>query len=148
MSDELSDKQVALLIALRELERADKVVDFGKLARQTGYSEASVRTSFSKRREGFVAVREAPGWRIRGATKTTEEAFARRLSQKAASGNDALKTEASWQALVRKLLYEGQRRHYQLSREELEIIEVLTPESTARPITDELEIQPSLFRKP
>jgi hypothetical protein len=147
MADELSDKQVALLIALRELERADDVVDFAKLARRTGYSEASVRTYFTKRLEGFVAFREATGWRIRGATKITEEAFARRLSQKAASGNDALKTEASWQSLVRKLLYEGQRRHYRLSREELDLIEVLTPEKASRPLaTDEVEIQPSLFR--
>jgi len=148
MADELSDKQVALLIALRELERDGEVVDFGRLAKQTGYSEASVRTYFTKRLEGFVAFRTDEGWRIRGAVRTTEEAFARRMSQKAASANDALKTEDSWQSLIRKLLYEGQRRRYRLSREEMEIIEVLAPSEAPRPSTEEVEIQPSLFRKP
>jgi len=149
MADELSDKQVALLIALRELERAGSVVDFAALAKATGYTEASVRTYFTKRLEGFVAFRGEDGWRIRGAVRTTEEAFARRLSQKAASANDALKTQGSWQLLVRKLLYEGQRRHYQLSHEELELIEVLTPAAPEprRLTTEEEEIQPSLFRR-
>jgi len=147
MADELSDKQVALLIALRELERAGQVVSFPKLAKDTGYSEASVRTYFTKRLEGFIAFRTDDGWQIRGAVRTTEEAFARRLSQKAASANDALRTQDSWQSLIRKLLYEGHRRHYQLSREELELIELLTPEPPRRLTTEEVEIQPSLFRK-
>jgi hypothetical protein len=149
MSDEPSPKQVALLIALRELERDDAPVDFAKLAARSGYSEASVRTYFTKRLEGFVAFRDGERWAIRGATRITEEAFARRLSQNAASANEALKTEATWQALLRKLLYEGQRRHYHLSREEIDLIEALRP--PRREPTDEVlrgEIQPSLFRKP
>lgn len=146
MSAELSDKQTALLIALREVERANAVVDFAALAKATGYSEASVRTYFSKRLEGFVAFREGDGWRIKGATKMTEEAFARRLSQKATGGNEALKTEDDWRRLVRKLLYEGQRRHYHLGREEVELMESLAPKAKKRVLGDD-EIQPSLFRK-
>lgn len=147
MASELSDKQTALLIALRELERSGTAVDFAALAKATGYSEASVRTYFSKRLEGFVAFRDGEGWRIKGATKITEEAFARRLSQKATGGNEALKTEDDWRRLVRKLLYEGQRRHYHLGREELELVETLTPKVKKRVLGDDA-IQPSLFRKP
>ena len=152
MPDEpLSDKQVALLIALRERERADAPVDVAALAKATGYSEATIRTYFTKRLDGFIVFREADGnWRVRGAVRTTEEAFARRLSQNAASANEALKTEATWQTLVRKLLYEGHRRHYTLSREELDLIEVLTPPTRARERTDEVprpDAQPSLFRR-
>lgn len=145
MEEPLSDKQLSLLIALRELERSGGAVDFPKLAKATGYSESSVRTYFTKRLDGFIAFRDEAGWKIRGATRTTEEAFARRLSQKAGSANEALKSETAWRSLVRKLLYEGQRRHYRLSREEMDLIDGLGPPERERLTTDEIEVQPSLF---
>jgi hypothetical protein len=147
MDEALSDKQLQLLIALRELERSGELVDFAKLARATGYSESSVRTYFTKRLDGFVAFRGEDGWRVRGATRTSEETFAKRLSQKAGSANEALRTQESWRALVRKLLYEGQRRHYQLGPEERELIEGLGGEREVRErlTTDEIAVQPSLF---
>jgi hypothetical protein len=148
MDEPLSERQLQLLIALREVERSGKVVDFAKLAKATGYSESSVRTYFTKRLDGFLAFRDEEGWRIRGATRTSEESFAKRLSQKAGSANEALRSEASWRALVRKLLYEGQRRHYTLGREELDLIEGLgeaRDELRERLATDELDVQPSLF---
>jgi hypothetical protein len=100
MDEALSDKQLQLLIALRELERSGELVDFAKLARATGYSESSVRTYFTKRLDGFVAFRGEDGWRVRGATRTSEETFAKRLSQKAGSANEALRTQESWRALA------------------------------------------------
>jgi len=150
MDEPLSEKQLQLLIALRELERSGDVVDFGRLARASGYSESSVRTYFTKRLDGFVAFRDAEGWRIKGATRTSEEAFGKRLSQKAGSANEALRTQESWRALVRKLLYEGQRRHYLLGPEELDLIEglggdVRVEEVRERLTTDEIAVQPSLF---
>jgi hypothetical protein len=144
---ELSERQTALLIALRELERAGEPVDLHELARRTGYSEASVRTYFTKKLEGILVFRDDDGqWRVRGAVRCTQEQFARRMSQKAGAANDALKSEASWRAVVRKLLYEGQRRHYTLSREELDLIRPLVDEPREeRPHTDEVAVQPSLF---
>ena len=74
MDEPLSDKQLQLLIQLREIERAGALVDFAKLARATGYTESSVRTYFTKRLDGFVAFRDAEGWRSKGATRTSEVA--------------------------------------------------------------------------
>ncbi len=147
MDEPLSDKQLQLLITLREIERAGEVVDFAKVARATGYSESSVRTYFTKRLDGFLAFRSEDGWHIRGATRTSEEGFGKRLSQKAGSANGALRTQESWRMLVRKLLYEGQRRHYLLGPEELDLIEAVGGEAEMRePLTtDEIAVQPSLF---
>lgn len=152
MSDEevepLSDKQAALLVGLRDAERAGGKLDLARLARDSGYSESSVRTYFTKRLEGVLVFRDAAGgWRVRGALRCTEEEFARRLSQVAGAASEALKDQRSWRALVRKVLYEGQRRHYQLSREELDLVDALTPEPP-RPPTEEIPIQPDLFRRP
>lgn len=143
----LSGKQAALLVGLRDAERAGGRLDLNRLARDTGYSESSIRTYFTKRLEGVLVFRdEHGGWRVRGALRCTEEEFARRMSQKAGAASEALKDVRSWRALVRKLLYEGQRRHYTLSREELDLVADLTPEPS-RPPTDEIPIQPDLFRR-
>jgi hypothetical protein len=145
--DALSDKQLALLNALRDAERTGLEVDLRALARLSGYNESSIRTYFTKRLEGVFVFREADGsWRVRGAIRSTEEEFGRRMSQKAGAANDALKSADSWRSVVRKLLYEGQRRHYELSREELDLVAELTPEEP-RPRTDEIPIQPTLFRR-
>ncbi len=141
----LSDRQTALLIALRELERAAATVDFAELASATGYSEASVRTYFTKKLEGVLVFRDGSDWRVRGAVRCTQEAFAKRLSQKSGAANDALKSEESWRELVRKLFYEGKRRHYTLSREELDLVRALVVEVEV-PRSEGLA-QPSLFRE-
>jgi hypothetical protein len=77
----------------------------------------------------------------------SEEEFARKLSQKAGAANDALRSVEAWRAVVRKLLYEGQRRHYHLSREELDLVEAVTAAEPHRPPTEEVPIQPRLFPK-
>lgn len=123
----LSDKQLALLRGLRDLELAARPVDLPALAAATGYSESSIKTYFTKRLEGVLVFRDDGGWRVRGALRCSEDEFARRMSQKAGAANDALRSEESWRALVRKLLYEGSRRHYTLSREEQELVAQLTP---------------------
>ncbi|MCB9685356.1 MAG: hypothetical protein H6735_09980 [Alphaproteobacteria bacterium] len=151
MSDDeegLSDRQLSLLEGLREAERSGHPIDVRSLARRAGYTESSVRTYFTKRLEGVLVFRDEEGqWRARGALRCSEEEFARRMSQKAGAANDALRTEEAWRAVVRKLLYEGQRRHYHLSREELELVEELTERERGRPRTDEVPIQPTLFKR-
>lgn len=151
MSDEgegLSDRQLSLLEGLREAERTGHPIDTRSLARRTGYTESSIRTYFTKRLEGVLVFRDEDGqWRAKGAVRCSEEEFARRMSQKAGAANDALRTEEAWRAVVRKLLYEGQRRHYHLSREELELVEELTERERERPRTDEVPIQPALFKR-
>lgn len=146
----LSEKQAALLVALREIERRGEVVDFSALARSTGYSDSSIRTYFTKRLEGVIVFRHGDDWHVKGALKFTEEAFGRRMSQKATAAAESLRTEASWRALLRKLLYEGARRHYHLSDEELELVDDLRPLPAPAPPaapqrTDEVPKQPSLF---
>ncbi|MEQ1568082.1 MAG: hypothetical protein ABMA64_20755 [Myxococcota bacterium] len=129
MSGALRDRQLALLHGLREVERAQGVVDLAALAAATGYSESSIRTYFTKRLEGVLVFRdERGGFGVRGAVRCTEEEFARRMTQKAGAANDALRTEEAWRALIRKLLYEGQRRSYRLGREELELVTAVTRE--------------------
>ena len=147
MEEPLSQRQTALLIGLREVERSGGPVDLRALARSTGYSESSIRTYFTKRLEGVLVFRDDQGgWRVRGALRCTEEEFARRMTQKAGAASEALKSQDSWRALLRKLLYEGQRRHYTLSREELELVEDLTEPELPRVRTDEIGLQPNLFK--
>lgn len=146
----LSERQLRLLEGLRDAERHGRPADPRGLARATGYTESSIRTYFAKRLEGVLVFRDEQGeFQVRGALRTTEEEFARRMSQKAGAANDALRTETAWRAVVRKLLYEGQRRHYHLSREELDLVAELSPAEPARPPTAELELplQPPLFRR-
>lgn len=144
----LSERQAALLEGLRDAEREGRPVDLAGLARASGYNESSIRTYFTKRLEGVLVFREDDGaWRVRGAVRCSEEEFARRMSQKAGAANDALRSEESWRAVVRKLLYEGERRHYRLSREELDLVRELAPEEPARPRPEDVPIQPPLFRR-
>jgi hypothetical protein len=146
----LSERQVRLLDGLREAERHGRPAEPRTLARTTGYTESSIRTYFTKRLEGVLVFRDEQGeWRVRGAVRMSEEEFARKMSQKAGAANDALRTEDAWRAVVRKLLYEGQRRHYHLSREELDLVAELSPAEPARPPTAELELplQPPLFKR-
>lgn len=123
--DPLSRRQHALLEGLRGVEAGGGFVDVAALAAATGYSESSIRTYFTKRLEGVLVFREEQGWRVRGAARCTPEEFARRMSQKAGAAGDALRSEEAWRALLRKLLYEGQRRRYALSREELDLVRSL-----------------------
>ena len=116
--EELSDRQLALLEGLRDVERADEAVDIDALALRTGYSPSSIRTYFTKKLEGVMVFREEGEWRVRGAIRCKPETFARRMSQKAGASSDALRSQDSWRAVLRKLLYEGQRRHYRLGRQE------------------------------
>ena len=59
----------------------------------------------------------------------------------AGAAGEALRTEAAWRRVVRKLLYEGQRRHYTLGPDEQGLFQALLPESAAA-----LDLaQPSLF---
>lgn len=150
--DALSPRQLALLEGLRAAEHAGVHVDVEALAALSGYSASSIRTYFTKKLEGVLVFRDpadgAGGWRVRGAIRCTPEAFARRMSQKAGASSDALRTEDAWRSVLRKLLYEGQRRHYRLSREELELVEALT--AVARPPgpTPPEPLPLSLFHKP
>lgn len=146
--DVLSERQVRLLEGLRDAERHDRPADPRHLARTTGYTESSIRTYFTKRLEGILVFRDEGGeYRVRGAIRMTEDDFARKMSQKAGAANDALRSVESWRAVVRKLLYEGQRRHYTLSREELDLVADLTAAEPARLRTEEVPIQTSLFPK-
>lgn len=151
MEDEdepLSVRQLALLTALREAEQSGQV-DLRALAERAGYTESSIRTYFTKRLEGVLVFRADDGsWRVRGAIRCTGKEFARRMSQNSGATNDTLRSEEAWRSVVRKLLYEGQRRHYRLAREELELVAELTPEpEPSEPIADDLSPQPSLFRR-
>ncbi len=121
----LSEKQRALLLALRQIEEAEESVDISALAAVSGYSEASIRTYFTKKLEGVLVFRDEDGWRVEGARRCAERVFARHMTQKAGSAADALKTEEAWQMAIRKLLYEGMKRKYALSPEERAIIDRL-----------------------
>lgn len=152
-SGPLSSKQQALFTGLREAERTGEAVDLALLAVRTGYTESSIRTYFTKRLEGVFVFKDASGaYRVRGTLRCSETEFARRMTQKAGAANDVLRTEESWRAVLRKLLYEGQRRRYRLAREELELIESVTPDdlSPAGPSEEGLRMeagQPTLFKK-
>ena len=146
--DLLSERQIRLLEGLRDAERTGKPADPRHLARTTGYSESSVRTYFTKRLEGVLVFREENGeWKVRGAVRMSEEEFARKMSQKAGAANDVLRSEDAWRAVVRKLLYEGQRRHYHLSREELDLVREVTADAPRPRVGEEEPIQPTLFRR-
>jgi hypothetical protein len=142
--DALSTRQLALLEGLRDAERAGTVVDLPALATRSAYTESSIRTYFTKRLEGVLVFRdEQGGWRVRGAVRCTAEEFAKRMSQKAGAASDVLRDEESWRAVLRKLLYEGQRRHYTLSREEVDLFVQLSPEAPRARVDD----VPLLFPK-
>jgi hypothetical protein len=142
----LSSRQMALLEGLRDAEREGAPLDPAALAERSGYTESSIRTYFTKRLEGVLVFRdEHGGWRARGALRCTSEEFARRMSQKAGAASDVLRTEEAWRAVLRKLLYEGQRRHYRLSREEVDLAAQLAPEPGRGRV--DAGIQVDLFRK-
>ena len=67
------------------------------------------------------------------------------MSQKVGAASVALRTEGTWRELIRKLLYEGQRRHYTLSREEMDLIADLAPDPIPVQRTDEIDVQTKLF---
>ena len=149
MSEEepLSTRQLALLEGLRDAERNAFPIDTAVLAERSGYTESSIRTYFTKRLEGVLVFRDEHGeWRARGTVRCTHEEFARRMSQKAGAASDVLRTEEAWRAVLRKLLYEGQRRHYKLSREEVDLAAQLAPEPSRGRIDDAV-LQAELFRK-
>ena len=128
MARELSDKETALLNALRAFEALDAPVDVARLAERSGYAQATIKTYFSKRLEGVLVFKERDGsWRVRGALKCTPEEFARRMSQKAGAAQNALETEDAWRQLLRKILYEGHRRGYRLGPEEAGLADKLRP---------------------
>jgi len=128
----LSERQRRLLVGLREAEQRGGVVDLAGLAAATGYSESSIKTYFSKRLLGVLVHRDEEGRFVaRGALRCTEEAFAHRMSQKAQTAGEALQSQESWRELVRKLLREGSRRGYRLSREEKSLVDELVEETEA-----------------
>jgi hypothetical protein len=118
----LSDKQRALLHALREVEAEDRPVEIAELAEKSTYSEASIRTYFTKKLEGVLVFRDIQGWRVEGALRCAERAFGRHMTQKAGTTADAVKTENAWQMALRKLLYEGLKRGYRPGDEERAIL--------------------------
>lgn len=147
-AEPLSTRQLALLEGLQDAERGGLPVDLTALATRSGYTESSIRTYFTKRLEGVLVFRDGDGWRVRGAVRCTSEDFAKRMSQKAGAASDVLRSEESWRAVLRKLLYEGQRRHYTLSREEIDLVGQLAPPPPRARIEEDLfPGQPSLFRK-
>lgn len=152
-SGPLSTKQLALLTGLREAEKNNEAVDLVALAARTGYTESSIRTYFTKRLDGVFVFRDAQGaYRVRGTLRCSEAEFARRMTQKAGAAGDVLRTEESWRAVLRKLLYEGQRRRYRLAREELELISSVTPGDLTPPGPSEEPLrlnddQPNLFKR-
>jgi hypothetical protein len=119
MARSITKRERSLLHALRRAERAERVVSATELAAETGYAAATLKTYFSKKLEGALVFRHERGWRVKGAVACGEDVFARRMSQKAGAVGEALANEESWRQLTRKLLYEGQRRGYRLSEEEV-----------------------------
>lgn len=125
----LSGRQQALLEAMKAAEARGGAVDLDALAAATSYSVASIKTYFSKKLDGVLAFREGDSWRVRGAVRCSDAEFARHMTQKAGASGDALKTEAAWRVVVRKLLYEGKRRNYALGPDEAELALALLPPS-------------------
>jgi hypothetical protein len=142
----LSERQQALLEGLRAAERSEAPVDIDALAEATGYTASSIRTYFTKKLEGVLVFRDGGEWRVRGAIRCMPEAFARRMSQKAGTAGEALRSQEAWRSVLRKLLYEGQRRHYRLGREERELMVELIGDETP-PGPSPPAVQASLFRK-
>jgi hypothetical protein len=138
MSRSLSERERILLMCLRESEAARQSVDLSQLAHKTGYTLTTIRTYFTKKLEGVLVFREDGAWVVRGARRCSEQAFARRMTQKAGAVQAALADQFIWRELVRKLLYEGQKRGYQLGPQERTLLKQM--ETPTVPQT-----QPGLF---
>lgn len=148
--DRRSARQRALLSHLQEAERKGRPIDLDEAAQAAGYSPSSIRTYFSKRLEGVLVVRDEQGqWWAKGARACSLASFSRRMSQKAGSASEVIKSQEGWRELLRRLLYEGARRHYVLSDHELEMIEQLRPDPPDDAEDEEAmgegASQPSLF---
>lgn len=129
MGRALSERERILLQRLRALEASRQLVDLAELAENTGYSLSTIRTYFTKKLEGVLVFRESEGWVVRGAKQCSERAFAHRMTQKAGAVQTALAEQSTWRELVRKLLYEGQKRGYQLGPQERGLLRQMeTPE--------------------
>ncbi len=138
----LSARQQALLTALKSAETAGLPLDPASLAAETGYSPSSIRTYFTKKLDGVLVVRDQSGcWRARGALRCDATTFARHMSQNAGARGEALQTEAAWRTVVRKLLYEGQRRQYTLGPDEAQLATALLADEDTQATKD----QPGLF---
>lgn len=138
MSRSLSERERILLMCLRACEAARQPVDLSQLAQKTGYTLTTIRTYFTKKLEGVLVFREDGEWVVRGSRRVSEQAFARRMSQKAGAVPAALADQSTWRELVRKLLYEGQKRGYQLGPQERGLLKQM--ETPTVPQT-----QPGLF---
>ena len=125
-------------MCLRASEAARQPVDLSQLAQKTGYTLTTIRTYFTKKLEGVLVFRERGVWVVRGSRRVSEQAFARRMSQKAGAVPAALADQSTWRELVRKLLYEGQKRGYQLGPQERMLLKQM--ETPTVPQT-----QPGLF---
>ena len=68
----LSERERALLLALREAEGAAAPLDVSALARRTGYAVNTIKTYLSKKLEGVLVFRERGGWIVRGALRCSE----------------------------------------------------------------------------
>ena len=138
MSRSLSERARILLACLREAEAARQPVDLTHLAQKTGYTLTTIRTYFTKKLEGVLVFREAGGWVVRGARRCSEQAFARRMTEKAGAVQAALADQFTWRELVRKLWYEGQKRGYQLGPDERALLKQMETPSVP-------QTQPGLF---
>ena len=129
----LSSRERALLMALREAETMRAGLDLTRLASRTGYAVNTVKTYLSKKLEGVLVFRTDEGWVVRGAARCSEERFSTLMSQKAGVVQRALADVHSWRQVLRKVLYEGQRRGYLIGPHEEVLLESLREQEAPQP---------------
>jgi len=129
----LSKRERSLLVCLREAEAAAAPLDLQRLASRTGYAVNTVKTYLSKKLEGVLVFRTEKGWMVRGAARCSQERFATLMSQKAGVVQRALADVHSWRQVLRKVLYEGQRRGYHIGPHEEVLLESLREQEAPKP---------------
>ena len=134
----LSQRERALWMSLREAEAARAPLDLARLASRTGYAVNTVKTYLSKKLEGVLVFRTEKGWVVRGAARCSEERFATLMSQKAGVVQRALADVHSWRQVLRKVLYEGQRRGYHIGPHEEVLLESLREQEPPEPLQGSL----------
>jgi hypothetical protein len=134
----LSKREHALWMSLREAEGRRAPLDLQRLASRTGYAVNTVKTYLSKKLEGVLVFRTEKGWVVRGATRCSEERFATLMSQKAGVVQRALADVHSWRQVLRKVLYEGQRRGYHIGPHEEVLLESLREQEAPEPLQGSL----------
>lgn len=129
----LSKRERALWLSLKEAEASKAPLDLQRLASRTGYAVNTVKTYLTKKLEGVLVFRTDKGWIVRGALRCSEERFSALMSQKAGVVQRALADVHSWRQVLRKVLYEGQRRGYHLGPHEEALLDSLREEETPEP---------------